>query len=482
MTRIQKLKHNMIGDKAFYKQVLTVLIPIIIQQTVTNVVSLVDNVMVGAVGTLEMSAVAIINQLLLIFMLSIFGAGAGVGIFTSQYVGAGDKDGVRNCFKMKMYFGLFIFVVATAVLLIFPNQLINSYIADNTSPADATATMKFAKEYLYVMLIGFLPFVISQAYGGILRETGETKVPMLASVIAIILNTVFNYILIFGNKGLPFLPFEPLGVVGAAAATSFSRFVEMLIMIVYTHKNAKKYDYIIGVYRSLKVPFAFFINILKKGAPLIANEFLWSAGMAMVMQCYSLRGIEVVAATNISNTILNLFKAIYMSIGLSIGILAGQQLGANKIEEAKTTVWRILTLDTIAAIISALMLAVVAPFIPKVYNTTEAVQWMATELLWVQAVMTPFSAFGLGGYFTMRSGGKTLITTIFDGGFVWYMNYPLALIIGHLTNMDIVPFTLLVQSMDVLKAIAAFILVKNGFWAKNIVAKNRRIIDKVKKY
>ena len=221
MTRIQKLKYNMIGDKAFYSQVLSILVPIIIQNTVTNVVSLVDNVMVGAVGTLEMSAVAIINQLILVFTLCIFGGNAGVGIFTSQYKGAGDKEGIRNCFKMKFYFGIVVLLVATFIFLVFPNQLINSYIAKDTTPEDAATTLGFAREYLFIMLIGFPPFVLSQVYGSILRETGETKLPMNASVLAIITNTVFNYILIFGNKGLPFLPFAPMGVAGAAIATVF---------------------------------------------------------------------------------------------------------------------------------------------------------------------------------------------------------------------------------------------------------------------
>lgn len=472
MTRIQKLKHNTIGDKAFYKQVLSILIPIIIQNTVTNIVSLVDNVMVGAVGTLEMSAVAIINQLILVFTLCIFGGSAGVGIFTSQYVGAGDKDGVKNCFKMKLYFGAVVLIVATLIFLIFPNQLINSYIAEDTTPKDAATTLRFAKEYLFIMLIGFPPFVLSQVYGSILRETGETKLPMVASVLAIVTNTVFNYILIFGNEGLPFLPIAPMGVAGAAIATVFSRFVEMFIIIIAMHKNSAKYDFIVKIYSNLKVPFKLFKEIVKKGAPLIANEFLWSAGMAVILQCYSLRGIDVVAASNISTTAMNLFKALYMSIGIAISILVGQQLGANRIEEAKTTVWRMLTLATVAAVATSLLVVVSAPFIPKIYNTSDAVRELATALLLMQAIIMPFDSFALGGYFTMRSGGKTLITLLFDGGFVWYSNYPIALIIGYLTDIDIIPFFLIVQIGSVLKAIAAFFLVKNGFWAKNIVAKS----------
>lgn len=472
MTLTQKLKYNMIGDKAFYRQTFAILIPIIIQNTVTNVVSLVDNVMIGAVGTLEMSAVGIINQLILVFTLCIFGSSAGVGIFTSQYVGAGDKEGVRSCFKMKLYFGFAVMVIATAIFLILPDQLIGSYIAEDTSVADATSTMYFAKEYLYIMLIGFPPFVISQVYGSVLRETGESKLPMVASVWAITINVVFNYILIFGNKGLPLLPFAPMGVVGAAIATVLSRYVEFAIIVIAAHKNKIKYDYMVGIYRSLKVPLSLVKDIIHKGAPLLLNEFLWSFGMAAIMQCYSVRGIDVVAATNIFSTVSNLFKVLYMSIGISIGIVIGQYLGANRTSEAKTAVWRLLTLTAISSVITAVILFATSPLIPEIYNTSDTVKHLATELLWISCIITPFSAIALGGYFTIRSGGKTMITMLFDGGFVWYANYPLAFCIAHFTDIDIVPFFFVVQALDVIKAIVALILIKNGFWARNIVNKN----------
>ena len=472
MTLRQKLKYNMIGDKAFYKLTFAVLIPIIIQNTVTNVVNLVDNVMIGAVGTLEMSAVGIINQLVLVFTLCIFGSSAGVGIFTSQYVGAGDKEGVRNCFRMKLYLGMTVLAVATAIFLILPDQLIGSYIADDTTPATATATINFAKEYLYIMLIGFPPFVLSQVYGSILRETGEAKLPMVASVWAILINVVFNYILIFGNEGLHFLPFAPMGVAGAAIATVFSRYVEFLIIVIVVHKNKIKYDFMVRIYHRLTVPLSLVKDIIRKGAPLLFNEFLWSFGMAAIMQCYSVRGIDVVAATNIFSTVSNLFKVIYMSIGISIGIVIGQYLGANRIDEAKTAVWRLLTLTALSSVITAILLFAAAPFIPQIYNVSDSVKQLSTELLWMSCIATPFSALGLGGYFTIRSGGKTLITMLFDGAFVWYANYPLAFCIAHYTKMDIVPFFLLVQSLDLIKAVLLLILIKNGFWAKNIVNKN----------
>lgn len=465
------MKNRLIGDKKFYSRVLVILLPIVIQNTVSNVVSLVDNVMIGAVGTLEMSAVAIVNQLLFIFYLCIFGGLAGAGIFAAQYAGAKDNEGIKHCFRMKLYIAFLMSVIAFAVFLIFPENLVSMYLAEGTAEADAVKTLGFGKEYLFVMLIGLLPFAFSQVYGSTLRELGETKIPMIASVTAICINLVFNYILIFGNKGLPFLPFAPLGVIGAAAATVLSRFVEAAIIIIYVHKRADIYPFIKGVYKSFKIPMDLFWKILRKGSPLLINEFFWSLGMAMLNQCYSLRGLEVVAATNISSTASNLFNVVFLSMGNAIAIMAGQYLGAGQNEKAKNTVWRLLFLSVVSCIILGLLLIAVAPFIPLLYNTSEIVRDTATQLLYVVGALMPFYAFAHGTYFTLRSGGKTLITLIFDCGFTWGLAFPLAFCLSRFTGLPIIPMFLFVQLLDVLKCIIGFVLVKKGVWINNIVEK-----------
>ena len=469
--KLQQMKSNLIGSRRFYKRVITILLPIIVQNTVSNVVSLVDNVMVGAVGTLEMSAVAIVNQLLFIFYLCIFGGLAGAGIFAAQYAGAKDDEGVRLCFRMKIYTALLMVALAFAVFLIFPKNLISMYFAEGTAEADATATLKFGLDYLFVMLLGLLPFGITQAYGSTLRELGETKVPMIASVTAIGVNLVFNFILIFGNKGLPFLPFAPLGVIGAAAATVLSRFVEMAIIVVFVHKNSKKYPFIKGAYKSPKIPFELFIRIAKKGSPLLVNEFFWSLGMAMLNQCYSSRGLEVVAATNISSTASNLFNVVFLSMGNAIAIMAGQHLGAGENDKARKTVWRLLFLSVASCAVMGVLLISVSSLVPLMYNTTETVRAIAKSLLITVGAMMPFYAFAHGTYFTLRSGGKTMITLFFDCGFTWGLAFPLAFVLSNFTALPIVPIFLSVQLLDAVKCLIGFVLVKKGVWINNIVEK-----------
>ena len=460
-----RLRERMFGDRDFYAQVVAVVVPIIIQNTVSNVVSLLDNVMVGRVGTLQMSAVAIVNQLLFVFNLCIFGGLAGAGIFATQYAGAHDDKGVRDCFRVKWMIALSMLACALVVLIAFPKRLIGMYLAQETAQADAAATLGFGMDYLTVMLWGLLPFGVSQVYASTLREVGETRLPMFASVAAILVNLVFNYFLIFGKCGFP-----ELGVTGAAIATVLSRYVETAVIVVYTHMKSHHFGFIRGAYRSLRVPKPLMISILRRGTPLLVNEFLWSSGMAVLLQCYSVRGLDVVAACNIATTVSNLFKVVFLSMGNAVAIMVGQALGANDIERAKNCTWRLMTLSVGSNLIMATLLALFAPAIPNIYNTEPHVRQIATQLIYVVAVMMPAYSFSHCCYFTLRSGGKTIITFLFDSVFTWCVNVPAAWLLAYKTGLGIVPLYFGVQALEMVKVVVGFVLVKKGVWIHNIVA------------
>ena len=460
-----RLRERMFGDRDFYAQVVAVVVPIIIQNTVSNVVSLLDNVMVGRVGTLQMSAVAIVNQLLFVFNLCIFGGLAGAGIFATQYAGAHDDKGVRDCFRVKWMIALSMLACALVVLIAFPKRLIGMYLAQETAQADAAATLGFGMDYLTVMLWGLLPFGVSQVYASTLREVGETRLPMFASVAAILVNLVFNYFLIFGKCGFP-----ELGVTGAAIATVLSRYVETAVIVVYTHMKSHHFGFIRGAYRNLRVPKPLMISILRRGTPLLVNEFLWSSGMAVLLQCYSVRGLDVVAACNIATTVSNLFKVVFLSMGNAVAIMVGQALGANDIERAKNCTWRLMTLSVGSNLIMATLLALFAPAIPNIYNTEPHVRQIATQLIYVVAVMMPAYSFSHCCYFTLRSGGKTIITFLFDSVFTWCVNVPAAWLLAYKTGLGIAPLYFGVQALEMVKVVVGFVLVKKGVWIHNIVA------------
>ena len=459
------LKNNLIGDKNFYRRVIAIVLPLVIQNTITNVVSLLDNVMVGSVGTLQMSAVAIVNQLVFVFNLCIFGGLAGAGIFSTQYAGAGDTKGVRHCFRMKVYIGAVMVVIASAVFIFFAEPLVSSYLAEDTSAADKASTLLYGTEYLKIMVIGLLPFTVSQIYGSSLRELGETKLPMTASIAAIFVNLIFNYLLIFGKFGFPCM-----GVSGAAIATVLSRFVEAVIIIIAVGRRKKDFPFIKGAFRSLYVPGRLCRDILTKGSPLLINEFLWAAGMAVLLQCYSVRGLDVVAAMNISNTINNLFNVIFISMGSAVGIIVGQHLGADNVKEAKVSVWRLITLSVLTCVVMGGLMALLAPYVPYVYNTEAHVREMATDFLYVVAGLMPVFAFANCSYFTLRSGGRTLLTFIFDSIFTWGLVVPFAYCLARFTSMPIVPLYLAVQALDFIKCAIGYVFMKKGYWIRNIVS------------
>ena len=257
--------HKYIGDRAFYGRVLKVMIPIVIQQGITNFVGLLDNIMVGQVGTEQMSGVAITNQLLFIFQLCIFGSLSGAGIFCAQYFGKGDQEKVKSVFRYKVLTTGAITLLAMAIFWFFREPLIRLFLTD-TGTGDLEATLGYGKTYLEIMMVGLIPFAIVQMYSSTMRETGETAIPMKASTLAVLVNMCFNYVLIFGKLGAP-----RLGVAGAAVATVISRFAELAFILIYAKVKRERFSYLTGVYKTLRVPMELTKEITIKGMPLMLS-------------------------------------------------------------------------------------------------------------------------------------------------------------------------------------------------------------------
>lgn len=453
-----------IGDRVFYSRLFAVMIPILIQNIITNFVSLLDNVMVGLVGTEQMSGVAIVNQLIFVFVLCIFGGLAGAGIFTAQYYGRGDDEGIRNTFRIKWYIALISSVVFALAFVFFGDKLIMAFLHEGEENLDLAATLGYAKEYLRVMMLQIPTFAAVQVYASTLRETGETKVPMRASIVSVLVNLCFNYILIFGKFGAP-----AMGVKGAAIATVMARCVECLIIVSWTHRHKADNKYILGAYSSFRVPKELVKRIAVTGMPLLINEVLWSAGMAMLNQCYSLRGIEIVSAVNIASTVSNLFLCAALAMGTTVSIMIGQLLGAGEVERAVDEDRKLIAFSIAMCTVVGAIMVLVAPLIPQVYNTSDNVKAIACSLLIVSAIMMPVNAFTNACYFTLRSGGKTLITFIFDSAFVWAVSIPTAMLVTHRTALPILQVYIIVQSLELIKCVIGFVLVKGRKWAKSIV-------------
>lgn len=459
------LVKKFIGDKAFYRRMFVITLPIMIQNIITNFVSLLDNLMVGRLGTEQMSGVAAVNQLIFVFNLCIFGAISGAGIFSAQFHGKGDAKGVRDTFRIKMLLVVTIAVLAELVFIFFGKPLVMSFLNEGSEPIDIALTCDFALDYIKVMLFGLPAFAIMQAYSDTLRSTDKTVLPMVASVIAVFVNLVLNFILIYGIGS-----FEGLGVVGAAIATVVSRFTECAIVIISTHVKKKDNPFIIGAYRSLKVRRGLMPSVVKKGFPLMINEILWSVGMTFIVNIYALHGIEVFAAQNISSTVSNLFNCTFFAFGNAIAIIVGQSLGAGQIEKAKDETRKIIFACVMLCVCVGTIMCFVAPLFPEIYNTEEVVKKIASSLLIVSAVAMPIHGLAHASYFTLRSGGKTFITFLFDSVFVWAISIPTAFLLTKFTGLDILPVYAIVQSLDLIKVIIGLFMLKSGIWINNLVS------------
>ncbi len=453
-----------VGDRAFYKKLLVLMLPIMIQNGITNFVNMLDNLMVGQVGQNEMTGVSVANQLIFVFTLCIFGAVSGAGIFGAQFVGNGDTKGLRNTFRFKVIFCTGLTVLGILLFVFYGDELIKLYLKGNGDITDAAASLKSGHDYLNIMMFGFIPASLIQAYASTLRESGKTKPPMVAGVIAVFVNLVLNYLLIGGNFGAP-----RLGVVGAAIATVISRYIELAIVVIWTWRNRSTNQFIIGAFRSMRVPMSLVRRIARKGFPLMLNETMWAGGMAFVSQCYSVKGLDVVAANNIVQTFFNVFSVAFMAVGAAIGIILGQLLGAGKTKEAHDSSVKLIAFSFFISVCVAIIFALCAEFIPDFYNMDDDVKLLATRMMQICAIAMPLDAMVNASYFTLRSGGEAFITFVFDSGFVWSVFVPVAFILANLTPITILPLYAICQSLNLLKCSIGLYFVKKGKWIKNIV-------------
>lgn len=460
-----RARKKFIGDRAFYKMVLAVAVPIMIQNGITNFVSMLDNIMVGQIGTEQMSGVAIVNQLLFVYYLCIFGGLAGAGIFTAQYFGQKDDEGIRHTFRYKFWMALILTTGAVLLLFFAGGNLIQMYLNGSNDGGDLAAAFQYGERYMQVMFLGLPAFMMVQIYVSTLRECGETVVPMKAGITAVFVNLCLNYLLIYGKFGLP-----ALGVIGAAIATVVSRYVEAAIVIVWTHIHKDRNPFIVNIYSTLKVPWHLAQKFFIKGAPLLVNETLWSSGMAILTQCYSVRGLSVIAGLNIANTINNVFNIVFIAMGDAVAIIIGQLLGAGKMEEARDTDNKIIAFSVCCCIGVAALMICVAPLFPQIYHTTDDVKALAVQFIIAQAIFMPQAAFMHAAYFTLRSGGKTIVTFLFDSVFVWCVSVPVAYCLSRFSVVPVIAIFAMVQISDWIKCIIGFILVKKGVWLQNIVS------------
>ena len=456
---------RLIGTRAFYRSVLTLLIPIVVQQFITNFVSLLDNVMVGSLGTEAISSASIANSVLLVFMLSVFVGISGISIFGAQFYGKGDMNGMRHTFRLKMYFSVLVSAAAVLVYLFLGEGFIQAFLQGESNGGDLALTFSGGTAYLRIMLLGLLPFAVVQAYASTLRESGETVAPMVAGICAILTNLFLNWVLIFGHLGAP-----ALGVRGAAIATVISRYVELLVVTVHAHRHTEKYRFMRGAYASPKVPGALIRRVLPTAAPLMINEIVWSLGITFINRFYSTRGLNAVAALNITGTAWNLFCVIMFAMGNAVSIMVGQRLGAGEIQEARDVDRKLIFMTEIINIVIGGLMIIASPYIPLLYNVGPEVRALTSRLLVIAGLALPIHSFAHVTYFTIRSGGRTVITFLFDAVYTWVVTVLTAFLLCTYTDWPVEKIYFCVQFIDVIKIVIGLLMLRSDFWARNVVS------------
>jgi putative MATE family efflux protein len=315
------------------------------------------------------------------------------------------------------------------------------------------------------MLWSLPPFALTNAYVGVLRSVGDTKLPMVASVTAVLVNLVFNWILIFGKLGMP-----ALGVQGAAIATAMSRYVEAAIILLFVHRRQERYAFAPGAYKTLRIPMELVRKIVIQGLPLMFNELMWSLGQTMLLQSYSIRGLDAVAAMNIANVVNNLFFIMLHTMGGTVGIVLGNLLGSGDFARAKSYCPKLMTLSAVLCGGMGALLFFTAPWIPMLYNTSAQVMTLSAGVMRVTGCMLPVMALTNCCYFTIRAGGRTGITILFDSVYSWTVFVPVAMLLSHKTALGLVSMFALVQGLEGIKAVIGLWLVKKGIWVRNIVS------------
>lgn len=453
---------TLIGDKKFYKTLFQVAAPLVLQQLITTSVQLVDNVMVGKLGESSIGAVSVINQLYFIVILVTFGAYAGAGIFTSQFFGSGNHDKLKQTFRFKLITGFMIATLALIIFTLFGENLIRLFTSN-------PETIKQGLAYLNIARWSAFPWVISVAISNTFREISITKPLLYISIVAIITNTLLNFLLIFGLFGFP-----ALGVTGAALATFISRFVELGLMIMLLMKKGSLFS--TKMTQVMHIQPKLLKSMIIMSIPLTLNELLWSTGQTAFLHAYSTRGDSALAALNISGAISQLVFVTFGGIATAVAVLVGNTLGKNALDEAKENAKKLIAFSVFIAIIAGFILFILSFFILNIYDVAEATKDIARFNIRINALFIPVYSFNVALFFTLRSGGDTKSTFMIDSGYMWIVAVPIAMVLAYFTDLKVTMMFLMIQSLDLPKMFFGLSRFKKEHWVKNLASEHHEFV------
>ncbi len=443
-----------IGPKQFYKDVLKIAVPLMLQQLITSSVNLIDNLMVGQLGDASLGGVAATNRFYMIAFFATFGILAAAGIFIAQYFGAKDEEHMKQSFR---------FSILSAYLVILPFFFLG-FLRPQWGIQYFTSDAGIVSEgirYMTVASFSLLPLGPVLAMTSAMRSIGETKIPLYAGIVSVLTNAFFNYILIFGHFGFP-----AMGVVGAAYATVIARLVEVSILLVVM--KVKSFAFSTKISELLHISKLIIRNVSVKAAPLALNEFFWASGMATLFKFYATRGPEVISGMSIAGTTADLFFTLFGGMAVASTVMISQPLGANDLETGRANGYRMLGFSVFLAMCFALMMFGASFVVPHFYNVSSEARMISQNILRIMSVMFWIYMGTAQCYFILRAGGDTKSTFLMDSGFMWFVNIPVVFAFAYLTDFPIFVVYIAGQSTDFLKLSFSYWLVKKEKWVVNL--------------
>ncbi len=448
-------------DKKFVTRVFIVALPMIIQNVVTSFAQLVDNLMVGSLGEAAIAGVGASNMIFSVVMYVGFGISEGCSIFAAQQYGAKQYDNLKKTFVIAMYFGLVLCFSAMLFVGFNTDFFIGLFI--HGDGAVTTQAMQLGIEYTSIALFSYFFVVINIAIGSLFRATGYAKYPVVASIIAIILNTFLNYIFIFGNLSAP-----ALGVSGAAIATVISRTIEFLILIFLIHTTNPPFK--TKLIDFFTVPLNLIKQVGIKAVPLTLNEFGWGFGRAMIMALYGARSAEEFAAMQMANTVANILFAAMGGFSVAVSVIVGQELGRGNLEVAKNSAKNLVYLSAFVGLIMTMISIVLVKLMPLFYSSvSDQTMLLAQQFLFVIGVFFIVYMILVTIFFILRCGGDTMGVLIMDSIFMWIIIVPVTYLLVIYTPLSILTIYVVMQLFELLKLLLATKVYRRYKWLHKIV-------------
>ena len=451
---------RLFGPGEFYKSALAIAVPIMLQQLIQSLVSLIDNFMVSGLGDVCMSGVNVAGQVLFVFMVFLNSICMSGGIFMTQFFGAKDRAGMGQAFRFKLVAGLAAFVPYFLVCVVFPRQVLSWMLIGNTQ---ADLILDEAVAYIRIMFWIGIPMTLSVCIASSLREIGEVKTPLVVTVAATLTNTLFNWLLIYGNLGLP-----RLGVRGAALATVIARLVEFgLFVAVYVRK---KPDFAVRPSELLKIDGALFMDILKKGAMVLFCEMVWVLSETVTTALYNGRGgADVVSGMASSFAIANLYFVAFGGVYTATGVILGKTLGAGDLDRARREKTWLLSGSAVFGAVMTLFGVATTLIVPVVFGRlSDGAIKICRDMVLLMSLLMPVWVYMNTQQAIARAGGDTRMGAYTDAGLTLFVMTPMVFALALLTDVGPVVMYCGVKLVDGIKLVIFHFWLKKEYWLKNL--------------